>query len=258
MRGTYPVAVPRMGRRLSHVDIGGISDLTVWLESTWGVERDSSGNISKVNDRSGRGNHAVQATSAARPTYGNDAAGRRAIGTTIAARFLSIPSAVDLDPHATKGFTAYFVYSTTNAAVNCFPLGRWHGASVVAHNWLLGVNNGSTSASGWYISETGTNSDRVSVMGDGSTGAVRITAGRYDPSGFSRASLGNVAGTSTAIAGVKAGSTEVTIGRFIPTDASLGMDGNFYALLIVRRYIPFGSVDDVMIRDYLRQQHGAS
>lgn len=257
IRGTYPSAIPRMGRRLSHVDIGGISDLTVWLESTWGVERDSSGNVSQVRDRTGRGNHATQATAGARPTFAL-VNGRPVLQTTKAARFLEIAASLDY-AWSDKGLSIYAVARSSSAVAAQYHVGCWAAAPAGERRWLLGLNDSNVAKGGGYASEVGTNADRqVIINEDCSTGSPRVQSLHITASGLS---LYGQAGATrygpTAMAGQRSGTpASLCIGRIFAADVTLGADCDFSALIVCRRML--STVEDAVVRNYLAQQHGAS
>jgi hypothetical protein len=239
-------------------DPGDIDGLTVWLEADRGVVLDASGNVAEWRDQSGRGNHAVQGTGAARPTYAV-VSGRPAVQTTAAARFMTIPSSADLSVSPTLGGSVYVVYDSTYVGANGFIVARWPVTVDSNREWLIGVNNGATNVGGAYMRETGTGTERsVTIAEDCSTGAVRVLRLRYDPSGPSiRAQAGGTAYGPTAIAAIESGGNgSVCIGRIYPTDASFGIGANVRGLMIFRRDIP--TAEDVFIRDYLLRRWGAA
>jgi hypothetical protein len=232
-------------------DPSDIDGLTVWLQADRGVVLDSSGNVSEWRDRSGRGNHAVQATAGARPPAATDASGRRAVRTNNG-KYLEIPSSADLDP-AAIGFNVYVAYSSTSTQTGLYVVSRW-AALAADQNWTCEVNGAANTAGGFYASETGTNTARSVIMGDASTGAIRVFRGRYDPAGQVRASLGGTAYGPTAIAGVKSTSGTCVIGTLrVGTVADLI---TLYAVAIFRRDLT--SSEDVFVRDYLLRTTGAA
>lgn len=251
-------AVGRGVRRAHLRDPSDIDGLTVWLEADRGVVLDASGNVSEWRDQSGRGNHAVQGTAGARPTYAT-VAGRPAVQTTAAARFLQIASSLDMSVSATMGGSIYVVADSTFAGANGFLVARWPLAIDANREWLIGVNNGANNVGGAYMKEVGTGTERsVTISEDCSTGAVRVLRLRYDPSGPSiRASAGGTAYGPTAIAGANVGGNGLTcIGRVYPTDVALGVDANVRAFVMFRRDLP--TAEDVAIRDYLARRWGAA
>lgn len=258
IRGTYPSAIPRMGRRLSHVDIGGISDLTVWLSSAWGVVRDSSGNVEQWRDRSGRGNHAVQATAAARPTYARDASGRWAVQTSATPRYLTIPQTTDTDPTA-RGLTVYIAASTSDAAASATLVSKWNAANPAIKSWTILANDGLNSNSGAYMCEAGTLTLRRVLMSNNfSDGNRRAWCLRYNAAVPEiRATQGATAFGPTAIAGAAVVSVETTIGALDAT-GSTPVAANLYELVIIQRHVPHNSVDDIAVRNYLAQQQAAA
>lgn len=254
MKLAEPTAL-RLAKGLTYRDPGDVDGLTCWLDSHREVQLDSSGNLAEWRDLTGRGNHAVQTTAAARPIYGTDSAGRRYVQTTLAARFMDVGPSTDLDPHPTLGFTAYVVMAAS-AATGGYILGRW-AALAAAQSWLIGVNDGSPSVGGVYLSEVGTNTPRRVILAqDCSTGAVRVLRLRYDPTGSVRGSVGGTAYGPTAIAGIKAATQTMTIGRLYTADGASGMDANVYSVMVFQRDLP--PVDDTFIRDYLARRFGAA
>lgn len=236
-------------------DPGDIDGLTVWLEADRGVVRDSSGNVSGWRDQSGRGNHAVQGTAGARPTYARDANGRWVVQTTRAARYMQIPATEDTGP-GPLGFTIYAAYASTDAATYGAVAGKW--STVAAEeSWIQMSNDVSHLTYVGYLSESGTNTDKGAFPGvDVSVGAPVCSVLRHDPAGFVRASLASIAAVATAIAAAKAAATTpMSIGRASATQYPITAD--IAALVVVRRYIAHNSAEDVFLRDYLRRTTGA-
>jgi hypothetical protein len=235
-------------------DPSDIDGLTVWLQADRGVVLDASGNVSEWRDQSGRGNHAVQSTAGARPTYARDANGRRVVQTTRAARFMTIPATADTGPTA-AGFTVYAAVSSSDAVNFGSVAGKW-SAVAADESWISMTNDATAAACSGYFSEAGTNTDRGAFSpGDASTGVPRVTALRYDPTGFVRNSLDGTTAAGGAIAGVKNVPTGIAyIGRSTPTLYPL--DASISTIIIVQRYIAGGSAEDVFIRDYFRRTCG--
>jgi hypothetical protein len=236
-----------------------IDGLTVWLQSDRGVVLDASGNVSEWRDQSGRGNHAVQAAAGNRPTYVT-VDGRRAVRTMSVAiggtlRVMQIPATADTDPHATLGMSIYAAYRSTSTAAFAYVLAKYP-AVAADNNWILGANLTLATTAKFIMTETGTNTDRIAVDGDGTTGASVVMAGRYDPTGFLRTDVSGAAGAPVAIAGVKSTSGATWIGCYNGSGAPF--DGDILALIIVRRYLALGGADDVFMRDYLRRTTGAT
>jgi hypothetical protein len=234
-------------------DPSDIDGLTVWLSSRV-VERVASGNVSRMVDLTGRGNHGVQATAGAQLTYALNANGRPVVQTTRAARFMTIAATADTGPTA-AGFTVYSVLSSSDAANYGAIAGKW-SATAADESWISMTNDNSAAVCAGYFSEVGTNTDKGAFTGvDASNGVPHVTALRYDPSGFARASMDGTAGSSSAIAGTKNVPTGITyIGRATPT--LYPIDASLYEFAIVNRYVPLGSADDIFIRDYFRRMCG--
>lgn len=251
VRGSLALPVPRMARRMCPRDPRDIDGLTVWLDARY-VDRDSSGNVSRMIDLSGRGNHAVQATAGNRPTYA--IVGGRPAVVPAAGKLLNIPQTTDTDPSVSLGLTVYVCVRSSEAAGFAFIVGKY--PSVAATNaWLLAVNRLSSSTASFVVTEVGTNTDRLSDGSDASTGATVCLAGRFDPSALNLAcSVGGTGSSPAAIAGAKSTSAVTWVGSGV---AAAPSSSSIFAVAIVRRYLMLGSADDVFMRDFFRRTYGA-
>lgn len=246
----HPVS-PRMGQAMPFRTPRDVCGCTVWLSALVGVLAGTV--VTTWQDLTYRGNNAT--VGGGSPAYGVVAA-RPAI-TTSATDWLSITATVDTDFDATKGGAGYAVFDSVSASLDAVVWAKYDTVVAAQRNWIVSVNDGATTTSGEYISETGTNTLRRVTQGDASTGAIRTQVVRFDPTGNVRGSLDANASTATAIAGIKATTGTVTIGRLDPL-GTVTIAANVRELAFFRCYPPFNGAEDVFLRSFFRQRNGAA
>lgn len=234
-----------------------LASLGLWLEADYGVS-ESSSRVSAWADRSGNGNNAAQATGGNQPLY-TTVGGLAAVQMDDTARYMTIPKGpATLEPGT--GATVYWVGQSSGTATSQYGVwGLWSTAAG-GNVWAQVINDGTTSRSGFYISETGTNTNRAAqVSQDPTTGAPVCVVARWDGSNV-RSSQASTTGGPTACAGAKGDAITTAnfcIGRYLESLANPAGVVSHHALIIVNRYIAYGSDEDVQIRAYLANKWGS-
>lgn len=233
------------------------SSLGLWLEADYGITL-NSGNVSNWADRSGNGNHAVQGTTIAQPTYVAGTASSVAAVRTIATTFMTIPDQAKLK--LGSGCTIYqcFKSSSTNVTIGGGVCGKWSD-TLGLQDWTVQANTYlNANVSNSAVSEITTNTVRSSNLAIKTTiGSPVVIGMRWDGSASTMFARGTE-GTPVAVAGAKTATTApVSIGRYGSDNVAGYIDGDVYAILIFNTYFAAGSAKDLQIKAYLKRKWGA-
>lgn len=220
-----------------------------------------NGSIARWADKSGAGNHALQATSASRPTRRSAGLNGRAsvqfiADTADSGDWLRIEHASALN--GSDGLAIFVVYSTASTGSNLGLLGKWDDPKGVA--WIVAYTAANAGACvARHYTHNGTSATTQDTTSNFNDGAARLLGHVYTPSGGLQARMNGVLqGTNGSAVAPNANCTSaIVMSGYALADAVTGqrlMSSHISELLIYSASLTTQQVSD--IEDYLMTKWG--